>query len=495
MKNKKTRLKFRRGTAIIYGLALVVMIGFLLSGLSVFISALLRSGYHAEAKQESFEVSEAGVFFYRWYLAHKTDGRTAQQIDNFWQTGNPIGVATPYEVEYSDPWGDAIGKYSISVIKPYPGSTKAEVTVQGWTYKYPSMKRTVKVRFRRPSWSEYAVLADDNIRFGAGTTVTGKIHSNKGIRFDGYANNIISSTLGSYDDPDHDDVGAEKLEFGVHTHVNAPPGSGINNSYRPAEMPPAVMPTRTNVFASGRRLFASEMVFNGLVSDLGYMRSSAAIKYDNTEKGRRIILKSNGTFDMCKVSSYDVITNAIGSYRKNSGSNTCSTCSGQCLTNTAIPNNGVIFVANNAWIEGTINNKKVTIVAAELTDEPNYTGGNKNIFLGINNLLYTNTDGKDIIGLFAQKDVEIIQDSLTNLTIDGALLAKEGRVGRDHYNDHKNSITVNGSIATKNRYGFAYTDGTGYDTRNLNFDNNLLYYPPPYFPTGTQYSIDLWEEL
>jgi hypothetical protein len=29
----------------------------------------------------------------------------------------------------------------------------------------------------------------------------------------------------------------------------------------------------------------------------------------------------------------------------------------------------------------------------------------------------------------------------------------------------------------------------------LNFDNNLLYYPPPYFPTGTEYSIDLWDEL
>jgi hypothetical protein len=50
-------------------------------------------------------------------------------------------------------------------------------------------------------------------------------------------------------------------------------------------------------------------------------------------------------------------------------------------------------------------------------------------------------------------------------------------------------------MATNLRYGLAYSDGTGYTNRILIFDNNLLYWPPPYFPTGTEYSIDLWEEL
>ena len=74
---------------------------------------------------------------------------------------------------------------------------------------------------------------------------------------------------------------------------------------------------------------------------------------------------------------------------------------GRCesLSTSAIPDKGIIFVANNAWVEGTINNRRVSVVAAELPDEPNYTGGAKNIFLGINNLLYSNTDGKDVIGL------------------------------------------------------------------------------------------------
>ena len=37
-------------------------------------------------------------------------------------------------------------------------------------------------------------------------------------------------------------------------------------------------------------------------------------------------------------------------------------------------------------------------------------------------------------------------------------------------------------IATNKRYGFAFTDGTGYATRTIIYDAALLYSPPPYFP-------------
>jgi hypothetical protein len=50
-------------------------------------------------------------------------------------------------------------------------------------------------------------------------------------------------------------------------------------------------------------------------------------------------------------------------------------------------------------------------------------------------------------------------------------------------------------IATNQRYGFAYTDGTGYLIRNLNYDGSLLYGPPPSFPlTSDQYVTLTWEE-
>lgn len=60
----------------------------------------------------------------------------------------------------------------------------------------------------------------------------------------------------------------------------------------------------------------------------------------------------------------------------------------------------------------------------------------------------------------------------------------------------RQTVTLYGMIATSKRYGFAYTDGTGYQNRNLTYDANLLYGPPPSFPlTSDQYTILSWEEI
>lgn len=520
--------KTKKGSALVLVLVAVIVSAITLTSLLTYISAQISFSKDRVERERAFQIAEAGVYYYRWYLAHQIAGKTVAQIQTFWDTGNPLGVAMPAEIEYMDPESGAIGKYRLEVTKPAIGSTILTVKVTGWTYLKPLVHRVVQVRFRRPSWSENSVLANADMRFGDGTVVTGKIHSNKGIRFDGESNNIISSSVASYDDPDH--TGA--VEFGVHTHANNPSGSGVNDNFRPLEAPPNPVLNRSDVF-SGREFPVPILDFNSIVSDISFMRSQATVKYDNTGGGRRIILKADGTFDTCKVSTYSAVTDAdyqltnagtngitnyagivAGGSAANNGANcTVNACcalascawinngnhnKGKCvtLTNTVIPNNGIIFVANNAWVEGTINAKKVSIVAAELSDEPGYTGGKKNIFLGMNNLLYTNINGNDIIGLIAQDNVTVIRDSQTNLTIYGALLAKDGRVGRCYYDGiSKNTITINGSLATNIRYGFAYTDNTGYTNRNLNFDNNLLYYPPPYFPTGTEYAIDLWDEL
>ncbi|MDD5463549.1 MAG: pilus assembly PilX N-terminal domain-containing protein [Candidatus Moranbacteria bacterium] len=541
IKNKKSLLNAKKGSALAMVLVMVLIIAITLTSLLGYISSQIRFSKDRVERERAFQIAEAGIYYYRWYLAHQVAGKTALQIKDFWETGSPLGVDAPVIIDYEDPESGDIGKYELTVQKPVPGSTIIYVKSTGWTNLKPSAKREIQVRFRRPSWSENSVLANDNMRFGQGTVVTGKIHSNKGIRFDGIANNIVSSSLISYDDPDHDEFGADKLEFGVHTHVNVPPATGVNDSFRAAEAPPNAVSQRADVFQAGRTFPAPQMDFTALVSDLAFMRSEAAVKYDNSGVGRRIILKADGTMDVCKAHSYSAVADAqynttgvsntnsiidydgiiVGATSPNLATNgtpcvntiakggCCAEAScgwikssdhrkGKCvtLTNQTIPDDGIVYVANNLWLEGTINNKKVSFVAAELSDEPNDPTGKKNIFLGMDNLLYTNTNGNDIIGLIAQDNVTIIRDSLDDLTIDAALLAKEGRVGRCYYDGLvRNSITVNGSIATNMRYGFAYTNGTGYQIRNINFDNNLLYYPPPYFPTGTEYAIDLWDEL
>ncbi len=474
-----------QGSVLAYGLVIMFVISIILTSIIGFVAKQTKYSLQVHAREQAFQIAESGIHFYRWYLAHQVEGRTAQQIATFWATGNPYGVASAYEVEYRDPSGTAIGKYRLNVTAPIAGSTIVTVVATGWTYRYPADKRIITVRFRRPSWSESAVLANDVMRFGVGTEVYGKIHSNNGIRFDGVAHNLVTSSLSSYDDPDH----AGGNDFSVHTHV------------APADpLPPAAMPTHASVFEAGRSFPAPTVDFNGVLGDLSFMKTAAQASNSYFlgtgagNLGKQIILKTNGTYDVCKVNT--ITTGySITKYSRNAGGGTCATCSGNCApTNYNIPNNGVIFVEGDAWISGTIDNKKVTVVAANLIGGPA-----PSVYI-LNDINYTNTDGRDIIGIIGQKNIEIAYASESDLRIDAALLAQQGRVGREHYvdkgyfPDSKAVISVNGAIATNQRYGFAWTDGTGYTARNLYYDNNLLYFPPPYFPTGTKYGMDLWKE-
>ncbi len=481
-----------KGSALAYGLIIMAAVSIILVSLLQYITSQIKFSYATGEREEAFQIAESGIYWYRWYLAHEVSGKTVQQIEDFWKNGNPYGVSAPYEAEFSDPESGPIGKYSIQVEPPDPNSTIVMVKSTGWTYADPGLKRVIQVRFRRPSWSEYAVAANDVMRFGPNTEVFGKIFSNNGIRFDGLAHNVVSSAVANYDDPDH----SGPNEFGVHTHVNPPPGSGVSNSFVSAEAPPSPVQNRPDVFMAGRQFPVPTLDFNGIIADLNYMKTESqvpgqGIYYDNsncgnkTNLGRHMVLNGS-TMTVSVVTGYNNANNSI----------TKEDC---FQYGVPIPNNGIVFVENNLWIQGTINGVRTTFVAANLVG-----GAKANIYLGADNLLYTNFDGRDIIGLVAQNDIEVIKNSLNDLTIDAALMAQSGRIGRNYYTpfgcssqscqDHKGTITVNGSLATNLRYGFAYTDGTGYSYRVLNFDNNLLYYPPPFFPTGTEYAIDLWDE-
>ena len=96
------------------------------------------------------------------------------------------------------------------------------------------------------------------------------------------------------------------------------------------------------------------------------------------------------------------------------------------------------------------------------------------------------------------------------LRIDGAIIAQNGRTGRFYYappNLQSNAqkcgntvlrqkITLYGAIVSDLRYGFGYTDGTGYQERDIIYDSNLLFNAPPSFPLTTdQYTLVSWTEV
>ncbi len=124
--------------------------------------------------------------------------------------------------------------------------------------------------------------------------------------------------------------------------------------------------------------------------------------------------------------------------------------------------------------------------------------------------MYTNYDATDAIGLIAQGNITTglynDVDGTEDLRIDAALISQNGRAGRYYYSSScgatykEDTLTLYGMIGTNKRYGFAWGSGatinSGYDNRNIIYDSNLLYSPPPSFPlTSNQYSTISWQEV
>jgi hypothetical protein len=451
---------------IVFGAIAIYILGALTGWATIDIKASRQAG----SKELAIQIAEAGIDYYRWHLAHApTD----------YQDGT--GQSGPYVHDFFDKNENKIGTFTLNITAPPIGSSLVIVKSTGKSVTEPTVTRTIQAKFAKPSIAKYAVVANDVMRFGEGTEIFGPIHSNNGIRFDGVTHNIISSSMTSYDDPDH--LGAN--EFGIHTHYS---------SVDP--LPPATVPSRPDVFAAGRQFPVPAIDFTGITADIAQMKTDAIAhgywRASSGKLGYHIVLKDNDTFDLYSVSK--IVTD------RDCADSTWSIKTESLISqNIAFPINGLIFLEDDVWVDGKINSARITIIAAVLPDN---SSTRKNIIIN-KDLLYTNYDGTDVIGLIAQNNINVGLESEDNLQIDAALIAQKGRVGRYYYSSScsntyykRQNLTLNGMIATAVRYGFAYTDGNGYQTRNLNYDGDLLYGPPPSFPlTSDQYITLSWEEI
>ena len=488
IKSRSTKGYFLIQT-LVFGMIAVLVIG----GLVSFAGANIRLGRRSIQSEQAFENAESGLEYYRWHLAHAptdyTDG-----------TGNP----GPITKNITNASGTVIGTFTLVITQPPVGSTLVTIESTGKVTADPTVKRTILSKLAVPSFANFAAVTDNDITFGQGTEVFGPIHSNGGIRFDGLAHNLVTSAISKYDDPDHNDSGTDKKEFGVHTHVNPPPGTGLNNAYRPAEVPPAAVQARSDVFMAGRSFPAPTVDFGRITTDLDQMKIDAETDglyfASSSAYGYRIVLKTDNTFDLYTVTALVAPPYSCTNTGNQSGWGTWSVETSTFIDNYTVPENGLVFLEDHVWVEGQIDHTRITIVAAKLPDN---SSTRKSITIN-NDVRYTNYDGTDVIALIAQDDVNVGMVSGNVLRIDAALVAQNGRVGRYYYESDcypyytRNSITLYGTIVTAQRYGFAYSGSasTGYEIRNIIYDAYLLYSPPPSFPKIDSYhEVIFWKEI
>lgn len=446
-----------------------------------FLGTVLRAAANAAASEHAFQIAESGIEYYRWHLAHAPGD---------YQDGT--GAPGPYVHDYKDADGRKIGTFSLEITPPATGSTVVAVKSTGAFFGTASSTaatstRAILATMANPSVARYAIALDQDVRIGEGTVTEGPVHSNGGVRFDGVARNVVTSAKDVYDDPDH----SGGNEFGVHTHAS------------PVDpLPPAAVPDRPDIFTVGRKFPVAALDFVGMVTDLADIKAKAQTGGHyypaSGSQGYAIALKSNDTYDLYKVTALDTPPAGCSNATGDSDWGSWSVKTKSLLGNYAFPANGLIFTEDHVWVEGNVTTAKLAIAAGRFPDS---ASTRRNITVN-NSIVFGARDGSAALGLFAQNNVNVGLASANDLEIDAAMIAQNGRIGRHYYGSScgaaykRNSITTYGSLVSKLRYGFAWTDGTGYQTRTLVYDPELLYAPPPEFPVTTdRYEVLTWEEV
>lgn len=478
-------MRNQKGQILIHVLILTAVGGIFIAVISSLALQTLESIGRGFAGEQSIQIAEAGVEYYRWHLAH--DPQDFQ---------NGTEVPGPYIIPFYDKDNVQIGDIVLDIEVLGESESAVRITSTGILTEDPSAQRTIEVILAKPSLARFAVVANDAINFGPGTEVFGPIHSNGGIRFDGYAHNLITSAQSQYNDPDH----SGQDEFGVHTHVD------------PLDpLPPASVPDRPDVFLAGRDFPVPAIDFEGITADLATIKTEAQASglYFGASGvfGYEAVVKIDDTIDIYKVNSLIPKPSGCSSEIADSDWGIWSIQTSTIVGNYLIPENGLVFFEDDVWVRGKINTEQVTIAAARFPENPARL---KSITVN-NDLLYTNYDGQDTIGLIAQGDINVGLYSEDNLRIDAAIIAKSGRVGRYYYRAQeepqnfcgdeafRDTIQLYGMLVTNERYGFSWTcSGTycsGYANRILTFDGNLKLNPPPGFPlTAQEFEVVLWQE-
>lgn len=478
--HKPKKLYHDKEKGVILILSLVFVSVFLIVGIAILdlITQEYKLSVHKQDKERAFHVAEAGVDYYRWHLNHDNDDFCDGETPG---TGNCIDSPYgPFIHYYKDSSGNVIGQFSLSIIPPEVGSTIATIESTGYLNSNPSLTRIIEAKVGLRSLAEYGFLTNDDVWFGDTETTVGKVHSNGGIRHDGYCDSIIESSKKTYTCQTYHGCNPPQQKPGVW-------GSGTNCSSNFWHYPPQYP--------------VENVSFTGITQDLADIEDEADIKFNTCPpgqcKGYHIKFNANGTFTAYKVTQTRYSDGRDVNW--NIGDHYIDIMTEEEIpgyVNYNMPSDGLIFVADKTWVDGTVNGR-VTVAAAKF---PDHSNTNKSIIIN-GDLVYSTKDGSDAIGLMAQKDILIPRYAPYDLEIDGAIMAQKGSTQRYYYTDNiLGTITTYGSTISNGVWTWSWVSGggqivSGYQNTSTSYDANLIYAPPPSFTTTSDhYELISWQE-
>jgi|AntRauTorcE11897_2_1112592.scaffolds.fasta_scaffold01063_6 hypothetical protein len=427
-------------------------------------------------QQRATEIAEAGLNYYRWFLAHYPGDVT-----------NGTGLPGPYVKQYKDPEGGVIGEFSLDVSSnTFCGDIASiDITSTGHTYANPDAIARVSSRYKRPTVADYSFVINSGVWFGPSRVITGPVHGNQGVKMDGSHNSSVGSGQATFNCTS---------SFGCSPTISNADGVYSNSGL-----------ASPSLF----QFPVSPIDFAGITLDLADIKDKAqnggGVYYGPTGGyGYRVIFNSNDTIDVFRVTdtyNYQSYSSTEGYHY---GERNVITNQTQLANDVAIdPSCPVLFFEDKTWIEGQVN-QKVSIAAADLS-----SANQTNIVIN-GNLTYGVTADAGLIAI-AEDDIDIGVNVSNNLTANGIYLAQNGRFGRNFYSTSwfsntydqyvtRNSLTRLGTVVSNGRSGTAWIDGTGvtvsgFLNRDTSFDLNQVNNPPPLTPaTSDVYSFEDWRQ-
>ncbi|MFH0755055.1 MAG: hypothetical protein V1910_00085 [bacterium] len=450
-----TNYKAKKGYALIYLIIIVFLCSMMIFPITNLLFTTNKVIKSTVTKEQALQIAEAGINYYQWHLAH-------------FPTDYQDGASTtgPYIHDYTDFDSQKnIGQFSLNIIPPPIGSTIVTIQSTGWTNDNPNIKKTITVKYGIPSLTKYSIINNGGIWIYYSPSIfSGQIQSNSGIRFDVLGNAPVLSAKSTYD---------------CLSWQNCPQG---------------IMP---GVWGSGNSSFWQYPVpmidFSAFTSNLANIKSLAQsggiyLPPSNTQ-GYSFVFIDDGTVSIYKVNSLRSHPTG-GTYNVNMNwvaKNKMTAYNERILQYTVpIPTNGIIYVEDNIWVEGTVNGR-VTLAAAKLP----YSPGNSPIIYIPNNIIYKVKDGSNVLGLIGQEDIIPTYYAPDDLEIDAAVISQNSSFQFYYYpGNKKNNLNIYGSIIEFGWWfdNFVWTSGisnnvlAGYANCSYNYDSNLLYGPPPSFP-------------
>lgn len=454
----KQRTRYQQGGTLI--MALVFLMTFTVVFLSL--AGLVSRTYHEsilQAQDETaFQIAEAGINYARWRLAHDPEN---------------ISVA---EKTMEDPYAGVLGSYEVNFEEPQSGSTIVNITSVGSTANQPSRRVTLKVRYGRLSLARYVSITNGDVRYGG--NISGAVHANGGIRMEGYSDSLMTSAKETY----------KCLKtFGCEAPYEIKPGIWGNGEESELWEFPVV-----------------PVDYEGMTNDL--LDISQAAEATDTyygfsyAYGYQIVFNDDNTFSIFRVTKKEPAVYSCAYVPKWTCGYYSHDVKNMSLVETkTVPSGGAIFIEDNVWVKGDIRDR-VTVAAGRFPDK---TSTNVDIILN-GNITYGGVkDGSRVFAAIAQRNILIpYSGAPDNMEINGAYVAQKGSFLRRCYknglNKLKTSLIRYGMIASNGVPATAWlVDGnvvSGFQSGESVYDSNMLYGPPPYFPTSGQYQLISWEE-